>query len=419
MRDPKNYLWIPSLYFVQGLPYAIVTVLATIMYKAFGINNIENTFYVSLLVLPWVIKPLWSPLIEIFATQKAWVMWMQGLFVALVLLIAASLFSAYFVFFSVILLVLLAFCSATYDIASDGFYLSNLNPEKQAFYVGIRSLFYQLARMFCSGALVIFIGFVTAHYSKETAWCGGYFLIATVFAVFVIYHSTTLPQQKKLRSNSCQSYMDITAAFLRVFRCFIQLPHVMVLLIFLAIYNAGEVQLMRIIPLFCLDKIEQGGLGLSIEKFGFIYGFLGAALLMLGFLLSGLVVSRLTVRRSIIPITLVVCLTNFGYLILGNWQISNVWIISAIIIIAQFGFGLSNGVYMSFMLHRFGAEEYKAAFYAIGTGFMALGAMFFGAISGFMQQQLNYSGFFIWIFLLGLGILFYTIYTVKQIRLTE
>ncbi len=402
----KPYLWVPSLYFVQGLPYATVMLVSIIMYKNLGIDNTAIVFFTSLLYLPWILKPLWAPLLEIFATKRTWILSAQIAFV--VLSIAMVIFLPIFGI-SLICFFILAFTSATYDTASDGFYLLNLNTQQQAYYVGIRTVFWQAARVLCSGGIVTLIGLISLQYSKITAWRIGFAILALIFLMLGAYHKIVLPQTEKSQKQHSRS------SFWHIMKSFFTLPNVMLATIFLLIYNAAEAQLMRIIPLFLLDKVTVGGLHLNTMDVGIVYGFFGTIALLLGVFAASSYISRTSLKQNFTKITFITLCLNCSYLLLSYWQPHNLFIITGVIAIAQFAAGMANGAYMIFIIRMFGVTEYKTTYYAIATAIMALGIMLFGAISGLLQQLLGYNLFFVWIILLSFIIYCFTIYTTKQV----
>lgn len=400
---------------MQGLPFAIVMLLSTIFYKKCGITNSKITFYISLLQLPWVLKPLWAPLVEVIGTKKKWITYVQLLLSLLTLLIVASLSSDNFFLLSLTTFFAMAFASATFDIASDGYYLQALSLESQAFYVGIRNLCYHFARIFAVGGIVMLVGMLGDYFGRNQSWQIGFLLLVVTFIVFAYYHLAMLPEQEQFKVCKKVALSDIIGTFFQIFKEFTKIPRVLTLVGFLLIYNAVEVQIIRISPLFFLDPIKAGGLGLSVMQVGFLIGILDSASVMIGAIIAGFVLAKLTVKRCLVPITILVFLTNFGYLILSYFKLNNLWLIASVVMVVHFGFGVMNSAYMTFLMRIFSAEKFRTSFYAIGTALMAMGMMFFGSFSGYLQHLFSYHGFFIWIVILGMGVLFDTIYTVKTV----
>jgi len=160
--DPKQrnpWAWIPTLYFAEGIPYVVAMTVAVIMFKRFGISNTDIALYTSWLYLPWVIKPLWSPIVDLLKTKRWWIIFMQLVIGASLGAVALSIPLPGFFKISLIFLWLLAFSSATHDIAADGFYMLGLDEHQQAYFVGIRSTFYRIAMITGQGLLIILAGF--------------------------------------------------------------------------------------------------------------------------------------------------------------------------------------------------------------------------------------------------------------------
>lgn len=400
----KPYLWVPSLYFVQGLPYATVMLLSIILYKNLGINNTTIVFFTSMLYLPWILKPLWAPLLEIFSTKRNWIVTTQLIFILLpiLLLIFLPIFGI-----SLLCFFILAFTSATYDTASDGFYLLNLNPQQQAYFVGIRTVFWQAARVLCSGGIVTLVGLISLQYSKITAWRIGFAILATIFLIFAIYHRLILPHTETHKAPGSKH------SFGHIVKNFFTLPHVILATVFLLVYNGAEAQLMRIIPLFLLDKFSVGGLNINTMDVGIVYGFFGTIALLAGVFAASSYISRTSLKQNFAKITLITLILNCCYLFLSYLHPHNLFFITSIIVVAQFGAGMANGAYMIFIIKTFGISEYKTTYYAIATAIMALGIMLFGAISGWLQQLLGYNLFFVWIVLLSFIIYCFTLHTKK------
>ncbi|MCL5261232.1 MAG: MFS transporter [Gammaproteobacteria bacterium] len=417
-KQIKPSFWVPSLYFIQGLPFAVVTLLSEIIYKELGIINSTLVLFVSLFGLPWVLKPVWSPLLEIFATKKIWILCAQLIMTVLFIFLSAAFFSQYFFPLSLILFFLLAFCSATNDSATDGYYLLNLDSRAQAAYVGIRTLFFQLARFFCSGGIVMFVGHLEKSFAVKSAWQSGFLIIACVLLIFTCYHFYILPEseQKQQKHPTQDTAVSVFRIFPQVFQAFFALKNIIILVIFLLIYNAAESQLLRIVPLFLLDKPLHGGLGLSTTEVGLILGLIGTISLMFGAVLSGWIMQKYFCLKVLIPITAIFCLANCGYILLESLHATNIFVVAVIVTIAQFAFGLATSAYMAFLMNIFSLHKYCTSFYAIGTAIMACGVMFFGMLSGYMQLWLTYHGFFYWVALLGFGIYFFTIFVVKRTR---
>ncbi len=160
--------WVPSLYYAQGIPYVVVMLVSVIMYKRMGISNADIAFYTSLLYLPWVLKPLWSPVVDIFKTKRVWIVVMQFIVGLGLAGVAFTIPVTGFLQYTLAFFFLLAFSSATHDIAADGFYMLGLSKGDQAYYVGFRSLFYRLSMITGQGLVIILAGYFEIHSGLPT-----------------------------------------------------------------------------------------------------------------------------------------------------------------------------------------------------------------------------------------------------------
>lgn len=393
-RNP--WAWIPSLYFGQAMPYLVVMTLSVVMYKNLEVSNTEIALYTSWLYLPWVIKPLWSPLIEIFGTKRRWITVLQFLVGASLALVALSVPAPKFFQLTLAMFWLMAFASASHDIAADGFYMLALKTHQQAAFVGVRSTFYRLANIGGQGGLVYLAGELQERTgSMSTAWSIVFFILSGFFVAMAAYHQWALPRPAvdQPRSHGGQNWL---AEFVAVFAAFFRKPGIALFLAFLLLYRFPEAQLLKLATPFLLDKLEAGGLALTTKQLGIAYGTVGLTALTLGGLLGGWVISHIGLGRALWPMVLAINVPNIVYVLMAAWPTDNLWLISAAIAFEQFGYGLGFAAYLLVMIYV--AEgEHKTAHYALCTGFMALGMMLPGMWSGWLQEQLGYLNFFIWV----------------------
>lgn len=406
-RSP--WLWIPSLYFAQGLPYVIVMTVAVIMFKRMGLSNTDIAFYTSGLYLPWVIKPLWSPLVDLLKTRRWWIVSMQIMIGAGLGGIALTLEGPSSIRYCLAFMWLLAFSSATHDIAADGFYMLALNEKRQAYFVGIRNTFYRLAVIAGQGLLVMVAGLLEEYYSSrlpETvaiprAWSITFYILTALFGLLFIYHHFLLPRPSNDTAHLSDDRVTPTAIirqFIDTFRSFFHKQQIVPALAFILLYRFAESQLVKIASPFLLDKTAIGGLGLSTAQVGFIYGTIGIIALTLGGIIGGIAMSRKGLKHWIWWMTTAMNLPNVVYLYLAISQTDNITLISSCVAIEQFGYGFGFTSLTYFMM-LFSAGKHQTAHYAICTGFMALGMMLPGMISGWIQELIGYQSFFIWIML--------------------
>ena len=394
-KSVNPWRWIPTLYFGQGLPYVAVMMLSVVMYKNLGLSNTDIAYYTSWLYLPWVIKPLWSPLVDLVRTKRAWIVAMQLVVGAAFACVALTLPASQFVRYTLAFFWLLAFASATHDIAADGFYMLALEQQKQAAFVGIRSTFYRCAMIFGQGALVWFAGRMTTHLGDaKTAWQWVFFALALGFVGLAFAHHFSLPRPNADATRARST--DFFAEFIETFRSFFTKPKLLLALGFMLTYRLGEAQALKLIAPFMLDARDKGGLGFSTEQFGFIYGTIGVLALSIGGIAGGLVISRNGLRAWLWPMILAVHLPNLLFVALAFTQPNSPWLVTLAIALEQFGYGFGFAAYLLFMIW-FADGPHKTAHYALCTGFMALGMMLPGMVSGRIQEALGYPQFFIWV----------------------
>ena len=395
VRPRSLWWWIPSLYFGQGIPYVVVMTLSVIMYKKLGISNTDIALYTSWLYLPWVIKPLWAPFVDMFRTKRFWIVSMQLLIGALLAGVALTIPMPHFFQLTLAVFWLMAFSSATHDIAADGFYMLALKEHEQAAFVGVRSTFYRISMLASQGGLVFLAGRVEeATGNIALAWTVVFSVLAVMFLCLGVYHKWVLP-----KPTSDIERARVTAPmreFFAVFAAFLKKKEIAAILAFLLLYRFGEAQLLKLAAPFLLDSTTNGGLALSTQQVGIVYGTIGILCLTLGGLLGGYVISRHGLKRWLWPMVLSVNVPHLVYVYLSMAMPSNIWQIGAAVAIEQFGYGFGFAAYLLYMIMISNGPN-KTAHYAICTGFMALGMMLPGMISGWVQSQLGYANFFVWI----------------------
>ena len=394
-RNP--WAWIPTLYFSQGLPYVIVMTVSVIMYKNFGISNAKIAFYTSWLYLPWVIKPLWSPFVDIFFTKRKWVLATQFVLGISLASVALTLPTPHYFQYSMAFLWLMAFNSATHDIASDGLYLIGLRSKEQSFFVGIRSTFYRVAMITGQGLLVILAGYLEETLGNpQKAWSIVFAILAGLYLTFFVYHKFALPKPEIDKKQESKSVKQVILEFAETFKLFFVQKNIIISILFLMTYRLGESQLVKLASPFLLDDLEVGGLGLSTTDVGLIYGTFGIIALTIGGIVGGVLASRNGLKYWIWWMLAAINLPNVVYVFLSYAQPESFWIISSAIVIEQLGYGFGFTGYMLFMIY-ISQGKYKTAHFAITTGFMALGMMIPGMISGWIQEIIGYQYFFIWV----------------------
>jgi MFS transporter, PAT family, beta-lactamase induction signal transducer AmpG len=413
-KSHNPWTWIPTLYFGQGLPYMVVMALSTIMYKNLGISNTEMAFYTSWLYLPWVIKPLWSPLVDMFRTKRYWIIVLQFVVGVSLALVALTIPTSHFFQITIAVMWLMAFSSATHDIAADGFYMLALKELEQAAFVGVRSTFYRIANLAGQGGLVYLVGELTAPTGKLVspemaasigstgnfvlAWSIVFWVLAALFGLLFVYHAFVLPRPASdtriaVAGNAIEDFWG-------TFKDFFMRKDIALILIFLLTFRLGEAQALKLVAPFLLDPRTTGGLGLTNTQLSIVYGTWGVIALTLGGLLGGYTISRGGLKKWIWPMLFAVHIPNLAFVFLAHTQPSSEAVIATAIVIEQFGYGFGFAAYLLFMImvaDNDGKGIHKTAHYAICTGFMAAGMMLPGMVSGWIQTKLGYPNFFIWV----------------------
>ena len=391
----RVWSWVPSLYFCQAVPYVAVVALSVPMYKQLGISNAEITFYTGWLYLPWVLKGLWSPLVDRFRTKRLWIWALQFFVGAGLAAVTLSVPGPDFFRWTLAIFWLLAFASATHDIAADGFYLLALPPHQQAAFVGVRSTFYRLANLAGQGGLVYLAGVLEETTgSVRTAWAWVFVPPAVLLALAALYHALTLPRPAADRPMPAHS--SVGEDWLATFVAFFRRPGIGIILAFLLLYRLGESQLVAVARLFLLDERGDGGLGLTTRQVGLVYGTYGVVALTIGGILGGLAIARWGLRRLLWPMLLCMHVPNLAYVWLAVAQPTATGLISAAVVVEQAGYGFGFTAYMVYMM-LVADGPHKTAHYAICTGFMAAGMMLPSLPSGWLQQQTGYPWFFVWV----------------------
>ena len=399
MHIARPWRWIPTLYFSQGLPYVVVMTLAVVMYKNLGVSNTEIALYTSWLYLPWVIKPLWGPLVDLLGRKRRWIVALQFTLGAALAMVALALPAPKFLQLTLAVLWLMAFASATHDIAADGFYMLALPQRTQAAFVGVRSTFYRLSMIAGQGGLVVLAGWLQERSgTPAAAWAQVFWLLAALFVLAGLYHAWALPRPAS--DVAAPRSANFRADFVAVFLAFFRQPDIGRILAFLLLYRFAEAQLLKLVTPFMLDPRAAGGLGLRTQDVGVAYGTVGVAALTAGGLLGGWLVSRHGLQRLLWPLVLCMHLPNTVFVALALWQPESLALVSAAVALEQFGYGLGFTAYMVFMLMVAGGADgsavHKTAHYALCTGFMALGMMLPGMGAGWLQERLGYTWFFVW-----------------------
>ena len=407
--------WVPTLYFAEGIPYFIVNNISVTMFTKMGVPNGEMALFTSLLYLPWTLKPLWSPIVDIFKTKRWWILTMQILMsLAFILLtfsipkpdpelIAASQTPISMFTFTLILFVLTAFASATHDIAADGFYMIALDHGQQSFFVGIRSTFYRLSSIFGQGVLVVIAGVLEEKTGNiPMAWTLTMAVTAVMFTVITFYHTFSIPKPADDKTVAASGGETLGGEFVHAFVTFFKKPGALIAIVFMLLYRLPEAFLLKMVNPFLLSSAANGGLALSTSTVGIVYGTIGVLALTIGGIIGGMAASKWGLKKSLWPMAACMTLPCLTFVYLSMAMPHNLVIISTCVAIEQFGYGFGFTAYMLFMMY-FSEGEFKTSHYAICTAFMALSMMIPGAFAGYLQEMMGYEGFFWMVIVCCLG----------------
>lgn len=407
-RNP--WLWIPTLYFVEGIPYFLVNNISVLMFAKLGVPNGQMALFTSLLYLPWTVKFFWSPFVDILKTKRWWILSMQLVmslaFILLTLtmphpdaaMIASGQTPMSLFTFTLILFVFAAFASATHDISADGFYMIAQDSSSQAAFVGVRSTFYRLANVFGNGVIVAVAGILENKTGNiPLAWqltIGGSSILLTLLT---LYHTFSLPKSpddvERVYDGSNSKVKEIFANFGATVKTYFRKPGVWLAIIFMLCYRLPEAFLIKMCTPFLVASREVGGLGMQTAEVGVAYGTIGVIFLLLGGILGGLLASKIGLKKSIWLMAACMTLPCLSFVYLAVFLPTSFVTISICIAIEQFGYGFGFTAYMLYMMY-FSEGEFKTSHYAFCTCFMALSMMIPGMFAGFLQEALGYKGFF-------------------------
>lgn len=402
-------VFIPTLYFMEGLPYTIVNMMAVVFYKNLGATNEFIGQVTSILSFAWTLKFIWAPLVDLYGSRRGWIVVAQLVLSLMCALLACSAYLPEHVSLSVGALALIAFASATQDVAIDGYYMDVLNKQQQAVYVGVRNAIYKIAVLVGQGPLVMLAGYVAAANGPadyKTGWATAFSVCCGLFLLFGILHLFILPKlanQVEFTFNSKErsgqfAFKDGLKRFGSVLKTFIDQDRIAVICLYIFIFRFGDALMLKMAMPFLLDEKAVGGLGVSTQDVGLIYGTVGPIFLLIGGLLGGYLVAKFGLKMCLLPTALIQSGAIPLYWALAYFKPQNYAWIYAANSFEQFSYGLGTAAYTVFLLSVV-KPEYKASHYAIATAIMALGLIVPGYISGYMTTWLGYPNFFLVSFL--------------------
>ncbi len=399
MKQRNPWAWVPTLYFAEGLPYVAVMTISLILYKQLGLSNAEITFYTSWLYLPWVIKPLWSPFIDLVKTKRWWIISMQLLIGASFGGVAFTIPTSFWLQGTLFFFWVMAFSSATHDIAADGFYMLGLDEHNQANFVGIRSTFYRLATIFGQGILVMIAGNLQVIWrnSIPLSWSLMFYGVAGLFIAFWLWHHAILPRPSEDNNRTVKKAADIIDGLKSMFKTFVtKFPakEVIIGILFMLFYRMPEGLLAKVSALFLVDAAHNGGLGLSPQEYGLVQGTVGVIGLTIGGILGGICAGRHGLRKWLWPMVCAITLPDIVYVCMSYSLPTSLFIINTCVFIEQFGYGFGFTAYMLYLIY-YSQGKFKTSHYALCTAFMALSMMIPGLFAGALQEAVGYRSFFI------------------------
>lgn len=386
--------WVSSLYFAMGLPFVVLNMVTALMYRGMGISDAKITFWTGLIMLPWTLKPLWSPLLEIFKTKKYFVVLTQIVSGLLFGMVAMSLQLPDFFTYSIVLMALIALSGSTHDIAADGVYLSVLDKSQQAKYIGWQGAFYNVSKIVATGGLVYMAGELKESVGVIMAWMTVMGLCGAILFLLGIYHIKMLPATPKPIGSENLTLKDSLQSLWYVFKEFFTKKYIGYYVAFIILYRFAEGFVMKIVPLFLVAPISEQGLGLTEQQIGLYYGTFGAAAFVLGSIIGGYYISKLGLKRTIFTLCCVFNIPFIAYAVLAMLQPENMWIIGGSIVLEYFGYGFGFVGLTLFMMQQIAPGKHQMAHYAFASGIMNLGVMLPGMMSGTVSDILGYKMFF-------------------------
>ena len=401
-RSPMH--WVPSLYFVQGLQFFVVMLIAGLMFKSMGVPNDQNARWTGLLGLAWAIKPLWSPFLELLSSKKLVVVAMQFTGAAGLALLALAVQLPMYFAASIAVLFLLAYAAATHDIACDGLYLSSLNPTQQAAYAGWQGAFFNASKFLTLGGLLVLAGKLEASVGVFNAWSTIFVLLAVLLAGLAAYNAWALPGTLSTERSEL-SVASVARTLREVVLDLFQKPGIWLMVLFIVLFRFAEGQVQTIGPLFMKEARELGGLGLSTDQIGSIYGIYGTAAFLLGSILGGYFTAWLGLKRAMPMLIVCMAVPNATFYYLSATMPSDMLHIGAAVAFENFGYGFGFVGMILFIMQVVAPGKFSTAHYALGTGVMQLGFIFSKTISGDIQMAMGYEHFFLWTIICGLPVL--------------
>lgn len=417
-RSP--WLWVPSLAFADGLPLVAVMAISVIFYKQLGLSNSAITFYTSWMYLPWILKPVWSPFIDLVKTKRWWVLVTEILLGAALGGIAFTIPTSFWLQGSLFFFWVVAFTGASHCVAADGFYLLGLSERQQAWFMGIRSLADRLASIFGQGILVMIAGNLQVIFrgSISYSWSLAFYGFAGLFIALWLWHHYTLPRPSSDQTHPYVSVRSIWLGFLLTFKAFFRKKGIIAAIAFILLFRLPEALLTKVTALFLIDAGHNGGLGLSPQEYGLVQGTVGIIGVSLGSIIGGIMVSRHGLKKWALPMVLAYSLPGFVYLYLSYALTTNFAVINICVFLEQFGYGFGLTAYMMFLIY-YNRGEFRTSHYALASALGSLSLMLPGLVAGSLQEMFGYRHFFVIVLLCSIVTLAVTGLLLKGRRFSD
>ncbi len=388
--------WVPTLYFMEGLPNVVTVMVSVLMYKSLGLKDGEIAFFTSLITYPWILKPLWSPLMELIRNQKQAVIFTELFGGAAFGCLALAVPSDNFLPITLALFALIAFNSATHDIVADGIYVNTLDSPTQAKYVGIQGASYNIARFLAQGGLVVAAGKLEETWGVNPAWMAAMGAVGVLMVITGAWHMRSLPSHRAVVAKG-QTVGDVFRTFGDVTRTFFQKKNIWWAIAFICLFRFSEGNQVKIVPLFLRASREAGGLGLTTSDVGVAYGVFASIAFVAGSLTGGFMTSKLGLKRSLLILCAAFNIPNACYLFLATVRPESLAIVNGVVLIETFGWGFGFVGLPLFIMQEVAPGKYKMAHYAFGTAIMFLGFLLPSTFSGYISDALGYKMHFVWV----------------------
>ncbi len=395
-KEMSPATWVPTVYFAMGMPFILISLVSVLMFQDLGIGDAQIAFWTSLIILPYSLKPLWSPFMELYKTKKFFVVTTQFVSGLTLALVALSLPLPNYFSMSIAFLALLGISGATHDVATDGVYLTELTKAQQSQYIGWQGAAYNAAKILANGGLVFLAGVLKDHFGVLYAWMFIMAICAGILVLCGFYHMRMLPSKHQVKNENKTAH-EVLVKLWEVIVSFFQKKHVWYYIIFIILYRFAEGFAMKIVPLFLKASVENGGLGLTNQEVGLVYGTAGSAAFIIGSLIGGYFIAARGLKRSLFILCCIFNIPFLVYALLAWYQPENLYLIGTAIFAEYFGYGFGFVGLMLFMMQQVAPGEHQMAHYAFASGIMNLGVMIPGGISGFMSDALGYQHFFLFV----------------------